>query len=588
MSKMAVALVGLETESLGDQIACLYTRWNNARLGHRTEVAEIIRYVYATDTKQTANKTNPWSHSTHIPKLTQIHDNLATQYANALVGRDDFFTFEPGSVADAKKRKAVVSYLKTKHKYSRFKQAIKLLLNDWVQQGNCFGQLHYVVRKTKDWQTGVESVDYQGPVLERINPSDIEFDPTAPSFAESAKIVRQVVSMGEFIREAEEKVELRYDPAGIAKVRQLRLTFNGMRTEDQLKIDQRQVEGFENYGSYLSSGKVELLHFYGDIYDPNTDTFYKDRMITVVDRRYVLRNLESNDYGNIGKIYHCGWRKRNANLWAQGPLANLVGMQYLIDHLENARADAFDQMLSPDEVYIGQVNTIIEGATRKHYVDDKDGDVKYLRPDATILQADNQIALKEAQMEAYAGAPREAMGIRTAGEKTAFEVESLQNAAGRLFQNKIDDFELEFLDDVLNGEIELAHRNLDSVDVAETQDEDFGVTEFRKITKADLRVKGKLVPQGASHFAKRSTAVRELQQFSATLQADQALAVHFPAKERAKAWNDLMEFDRYKLFVEFGGVGEQVELAQFQQAAQSMLTKQQAGAAQSDELEMEV
>ena len=42
-----------------------------------------------------------------------------------------------------------------------------------------------------------------------------------------------------------------------------------------------------------------------------------------------------------------GWRPRPDNLYAMGPLDNLVGMQYRIDHLENLKSDVFDQIAYP-------------------------------------------------------------------------------------------------------------------------------------------------------------------------------------------------------------------------------------------------
>ena len=587
MSKVAMVLQGLEPERLAAQISDRYFEWNSGRAAQRKELEEIRQYIYAVDTTQTTNKKNPWSHKTHIPKLCQIHDNLGTQYSRAMVGRDDFFTFNPGDQKSAtkKKRKAIVSYLKTKHKYSKFRQAIKACLQDWVQVGNCFAQLVYVRETVKDETTGAETTVYEGPKLERIAPDDIEFDYKAKSFAEAPKIVRQLVNMGEFCREVEDRPELRYDPAAVEKVKKLRATCGQMKPFDQAKIGMDQIAGFTSYPGYLQSGKVEILHFYGDIYDDATGVLWKDAVISVVDRRFVLRNCKSRDWTNVGQIYHCGWRKRPDNLWAQGPLNKLVGMQYRIDHLENAKADGFDQMLCPDEVYIGNVETIEEGPVRKHFVDDANGDVRYLRPDPQVLQADFQIERLESQMEAYAGAPREAMGIRTPGEKTAYEFSELTNAANELFQNKIDDFEDEFIDDILNGEVELGTRNLNGADLIEMQDDDFGVLEFKSITTADLRVRGKIVPQGASHYKKRQQAVRELQGFQGTLQGDPGLAVHFPAKARAVAWNDLLDLDQYGLYQEFGGVAEGVELQQHQQAAQQLVEKSSAAAGQQAELE---
>ncbi len=581
MAKASVALHGLEAEGTAEQISDLYETWHSSRQGHLRELKEIVEYVYATDTSKTSNRKNPWSHKTHIPKLTQVHDNLGTQYANALVGRDDFFTFSPGNPESSTKakRKAAVAYLLTKHKYSKFKLVVKQLLNDWVQTGEAVAQLQYVVETGKDHLTGQLVTLYQGPKLVRISPYDIEFDHTAASFAEAPKVVRQLITLGGFCREVEECVELGYDPWAVQKVKDLRSAAMPMKQDELAKISQRQLDGFSDYGAYMRSGKVELLHFYGDLYDLATGVLMKDRMITVVDRRYVLRNACASDFGNIGQLYYSTWRKRPDNLRGQSPLANLLGMQYLMNHLENTRADAFDQAVEPDEVFVGQVETVEPdgtGGRRQHFIDDGNGSVTYLRPDATFLQADLQIQYKEAQIEAYAGAPREAMGIRTPGEKTAFEFSELADAASKLFQNKIEDFQEEMLDPILNGELELAQRNLSS-DILEMEDEDFGVTEFRAITKEDLIVRGKIVPEGASHFARRSQAVRELQQFSTVLAQDQGLAIHFPAKARAQAWNELMDMDRFKLYQEFGGVAEQVEMAQIQQAAQQMIQQNQAG-----------
>jgi len=48
-------------------------------------------------------------------------------------------------------------------------------------------------------------------------------------------------------------------------------------------------------------------------------------------------------------------------------------------------------------------------------------------------------------MEEMAGAPKEAMGIRTPGEKTRYEVQSLENRSGRIFNHKVLNFSINFL-----------------------------------------------------------------------------------------------------------------------------------------------
>lgn len=573
MAKQSVELNGLEPYALADQIVSLYTQWQMNRQVWLNRVKEVIQYVYATSTRETTNSKNPWSHSTVIPKLTQIHDNLGANYSNALFGNREFFTFEPAiaNEASAKKRRAIENYLATKHDYNGFRATMKKLLDDWVQTGNCFCRVEYVRELEEDKVTGGVVVTYEGPKVYRISPYDIVFDPTIAEFKDSPKIIRELTTRGELMRRMESPEGKDYDQVEMSRLKKFYQVIAGWREADVNKNIQMQMDGFASPFQYFRSGKVELLHFIGDIYDSQTGTLLKSRLITIADRRCIVRHVSLDDLQGFGKIYHAGWRKRPDNLWAQGPLDNLVGMQYLINHLENARADAFDQMLSPDRVHIGNVEIEKDGPVTNYYVDDAGGDVKNLAPDVTVLNSDNQIALKEAQMEAYAGAPREAMGIRTPGEKTAFEVSSLQNASGRLFQTKIEDFEVELVEQVLNGELEVAVSNLNTSDVAKVLDDDYGVTEFVTITRDDLTARGKLKARGASHYAKRAQLVQELQQFGNVLGSDQELRVHFPAKARAKAWSDALGLDKIGLYRPFGQIDEAVELQQVQQAAQDSM-----------------
>lgn len=134
-----------------------------------------------------------------------------------------------------------------------------------------------------------------------------------------------------------------------------------------------------------------------------------------------------------------------------GPLDNLVGMQYRIDHLENVKADAMDLAVMPPLVISGEVEQFAWGPNAEIHIDENGSVTELARNVQWVIQADNAIDRLEMRMEQYAGAPREAMGIRTAGEKTAFEVQQLNNAAGRIFQEKTTTFEIELLEKVLNA-----------------------------------------------------------------------------------------------------------------------------------------
>lgn len=573
MSKASIELEGLGPHNLAAQISDWFSQWSIGKNVWAKRVAEVIQYVYATSTRETTNVKNPWSHSTVIPKITQIHDNLGANYANALFGNREFFSFEPAVRDEAtfEKRKAITTYLATKHDHNSFRDVMKRLLDDWVQTGNCFARVEYVVEKEVDPVTGLDQVVYQGPKVFRISPYDIVFDHTVAEFKDSPKIFRQLLSRGELVRMMEGPEGASYDASEVERLKKFHSVIATWKDNDINKHIQLQMDGFNQPSEYFKSGKVELLHFIGDIYDSLTGELQKSRIITVADRRCLVRNASLNDFQGFGRIYHSGWRRRTDNLWAMGPLENLVGMQYLINHLENARADGFDQILSPDRVFRGNVEVEKAGPVTNYHIDDGNGGVDNLAPDTTVLNADNQIALKEAQMEAYAGAPREAMGIRTPGEKTAFEIQSLQNAAGRLFQTKIEDFEREIVEPILNGEVEVAVRNLDGSDIAQVLDQDLGATEFINITKADLTAKGKIKARGASHFAKRAQMVQELQAFSNILAQDQELRLHYPSKARAKLWAEALGFDKLGIYRPFGAIDEQLDVAKRQSAVQSAI-----------------
>ena len=218
-------------ETLGKEIACMFESWTQARNVWANRVKEVIQYIYATSTRETSNEANGWSHSTHIPKLTQIHDNLGANYAGALLGGREFFTFEPANIDEAsvEKRKAVVAYLNTKHDQSGFEQVIRQLLDDWVQTGNCFARVEYVRETVTDPRTGAEVVQYEGPRLKRISPYDIVFDHTAESFQKSAKIFRMLVSKGDLMRRMEEVQGEDYDLDEVERMMAHRNHIGGMK-----------------------------------------------------------------------------------------------------------------------------------------------------------------------------------------------------------------------------------------------------------------------------------------------------------------------------------------------------------------------
>lgn len=241
-----------------------------------------------------------------------------------------------------------------------------------------------------------------------------------------------------------------------------------------------------------------------------------------------------------------------------GPLDNLVGMQYRIDHLENAKADAFDLVIQPPLLIQGDVEQFVWGPSAEIHVMEG-GNVQPLSANMNaIITATNEISHLEDKMELYAGAPRDAMGIRTPGEKTAFEVNSLMTAAGRIFQEKATNFEVELLEPLLNSMLEIARRNLDGSDIIRVMDNEYNAQQFLTITKDDIVAAGIIRPVGARHFAKQQQDLQNLVGvFNSPL--GQMLTPHTSALAISEFVNQVIGLKAYAIFAPNIGIEEQHE-----------------------------
>jgi hypothetical protein len=364
-------------------------------------------------------------------------------------------------------------------------------------------------------------------------------------------------SIGDLLTDVETKPALNYDKAVVDKVLSFRQNY---RDDPEFKKEiNMAIDGFGSADEYLDSDMVELLEFWGDIYDPTTKKLLRNQLVTIVDRKWILRKQPNPLWTGNKPMFHCGWRLRTDNLWAQGPLDQLVGMQYRIDHLENLKADVFDLIAYPVMVVTGSTVEEFEYEPGATLFAGDEGNVTFLRPDATAIQADMQINELMNRMEELAGAPKQAMGIRTPGEKTKYEVQSLENAAGRIFQSKVSWFERNILEPLLNGMLAESIRNFEGVERIRTIDEDFGTEMFVEITKADLTAAGKIYPIGARHFADQARFIQELAQTMQAIAAIPSVAAHISGKAIAKALEENLGWQNYKIVQDNALIFEQAE-----------------------------
>lgn len=569
-------------DGLATKIASLYQEWEMLRNVWAESKQEIQNYIFAQDTTQTTNADLPWKNSTHIPKLCQIRDNLHANYMAALFPNDRPFEWE-GDDEDSEakdKRQTIEAYMENKTRQGGFRSEMSKCVADYIDYGNTFAMVDFIAESITDTQTGEQISGYVGPKVVRISPMDIVFNPTASDFNTTPKIIRTLATLGSLKSEMEDHPEKGYLDEVFSRVIQNRQKFSGLAQGDFYKTEAYQFAGFSSWFHYFTSDYVELLDFYGDIYDYNTGAFHKNQCITVVDRSYIIRQGPNPSWLGNQVIHHAGWRLRPDNLYAMGPLDNLVGMQYRIDHLENAKADAFDLIIHPVMKIKGIVEDFDYGPNSRIYIGD-DGDVTFQAPDTTCLQGDNQIAMYEQKMEEMAGAPKQAMGFRTPGEKTAYEVQVLENGANRVFINKTSYLEENFEEPILNNMLECSRRNMNISDTIRTMDDQYGVVMFTKITKEDITANGKIRPVGARHFARNANIIQNLTQFAnSAIGQDPAVNVHVSGKKMAYLFEELLGMERYGLVQDNIRVAESLATEELKQAAmQTLQQKAQASGA---------
>lgn len=569
MSDKVAELVSIMSpDAEANWVTYMWDKYNQQRHKKVQDWLELRNYIFATDTTTTSNNTLPWKNTVTTPKLCQIRDNLHSNYLSALFPNDNWLKWMGYSSDDdiKQKAKAIEAYMSNKVREGNGRTEISKLLYDYIDYGNAFATVSFESSYISN-EDGTVTPSYVGPRFKRISPLDIVFNPLADNFGESFKIVRSVKTLGEIKKMVQDYPEESGWASVVERRELLQRKLGGYTVEDVEKAAGYSVDGFGNIHEYLQSGYVEILEFYGDYHDQSTGELHTNRLITVADRSILVRDIEMPSWFGEAPIYHVGWRFRPDNLWAMGPLDNLVGMQYRIDHLENLKADAMDLVVHPPLKIIGEVEEFEWGPGVEVHIDEN-GDVAEISKSLQgIIAASQDIQILENKMEMMAGAPREAMGIRTPGEKTALEVSELSNAAGRIFQEKITNFEINLLEPLLNAALETSRRNMDGSEVIRVMDDTFGVETFLSVTRDDIAANGKLRPVGARHFAKQA---QDLQNFIGIMNSPvgQMIMPHTSGKALTKFVNDVTGLSGYDIFRYNVAIEEQQETQMVANAAE--------------------
>jgi len=530
--------------------------------------AEIDNYLLATDTSMLEGGDN-FDHKTHLPILSELHEDLLAIVYSTMFPHEDWLGWKGFEINAITKqlRGKLQSYIKQCHALSGFNIQMRKVIDDLVRYGNCFAQAYYK-NDTTDTDEGYVS-GYSGAAVKRISPFDIVFNPTATDFEKTPKIIRSLVSVGELLEflegiSDEDKVITPEEVESLLKRRT-----GGFRDyAERYKEKQYTPQGFGSLDEYYSSGYVELLWFYGDILDEVETKVYKKRCIVIVDKDTVV--LDKQEIKS--SVFKGGWTARPDNLWSQGPLDKVVGINYMINHRENGKNDAIDKFIYPDRSYVGDVEEIYDEVTgHTKYIMPEGGSVSDIRPDSTVLTFDNQIMMHRDLARTSARLPQQLAGFRTAGEKTATEVQSLNDGAFRGFINKVSQVEEDLLEPLIQAEMRIAKDNFSSIIKVLEEDEE-GVLLTSSITEEDLSANGKLLPMGSRRFSRQLQQLQGLTQLTNT-NISQMVAPHINTYNLAKTVESLYGFDKYAFIKKFAAVDENLEMQEKQMVAEQEMVK---------------
>lgn len=556
-----------------------WSAWNMQKEPAMEKWEEVEAYKYATDTTTLPNYNSPFEHTTHIPVVAPIAQDLEAIINQVTIPHDDWFDFAPADRASAKAtlRAKVKSFLKNRHRVGNFIPEVRKLISDLVTYGNAFCQVIFV-----DETNGQDKVGYIGPKINRISPYDIVFDATACSFAESPKIIRELITLGELKRRGDKGL---LDQTVVNSILESRRASGGRRSFHDHHKDQQYIPaGFGTHEEYVTSGTIELLWFYGDLYDNESGELLLNKQIVVADDEFVLLNTEIDTVDGKPHIYKAGWENKPDNLWSMGPLDNIVGINYQVNHRENAKSDALDKLIVPDRVYQGDVEAIYDDETgATEYLAPEGGGVVELGINTQFFSFDLHIDRLEHEARRSARLPSDLIGFRSAGEKTLGEVTALTEGGMRGFIHKAQDFE-RFLEHVLTAELAVARDNLSSVIQVPGQAEG-GVIPFLEISREDLKVSGSLIAQGARRFARKTQILGTLTQLSSTPMYQQAVP-HVSGAKIAELLAELTETQEEGIFEAFASINEAAE-AQILQAEAQQFVASKISQPTMDELDID-
>lgn len=550
-----------------------WDEWDGYRDPVLSRWKEIESYRYATDISDLPNVASSFTHTTHLPIVASIAQDLTAIMMQVVMPHTDYFTFEDSGLKPVARdvRLALIKYAKNRTSINGFRDVIKKLVDDLVNYGVCFSMSSYVA----------EDKGYSGAKPSRISPYDIVFDPTCSDFDKSPKIIREIISLGELKRRADDG---EFDEEAVAQLLTTRSTYSP-KTYSQEKDAQYTPRGFTTYRSYIESGTVEILWFYGDMFDAKNGERIESKVYAVSDSEFMLLEDDIKTRSGTPNIFRSAWQELPDNLWPMGPLENIIGINYQINHRENAKSEGLDRLIYPDRVHMGDVEEIFDEETGQvTYITDEGGGVQDIPINSQFLSFDLHIDRLNFAARQAARLPGDLVGFRSQGEKTLGEVSALTEGGMRGFIDKAAEFERTTLERHLKSVIELSYDNFEGVEKIKVVGDD-GLVETLELNKEDFEAEGSLIPMGARRFARKNQLLSSLTQLSATPLA-QIAAQHISGRKAGKMIEQLLEIEEHGLIEDFAQIKEQGEAQQMMNSIEQS-NAMQAAMPSSEEMMLE-
>lgn len=569
-----------EEQAFIDELKMQFTNMENARASADAEARELMDFLDATDTTTTSNSALPFKNSTTIPKLAHLYQMMVTSYMEHLIPNRNWIDFvgNDNDAVRSEKREAVRAYVRGKAAASNLGGTLERLVEDFVTRGYAVTHNRHVSKTTTTVENRTIN-NYTGTVSERVSPSDFFWDVTATTLPRANKCVRTLYTMGGLKKEIRDGTFPLMSEEDFQKLREERRSvrealsdgYNGRRKYDSLC-----KKGYGDMMNYVNEGVVEVLRFYGTFYDEQADELWDNYEITLIDRKIIGRKESLDNWQGSQALHITVYEFQKDTLAPIGPLHRLVGMQYKLDKRENFREDMHDKFLSPTLKKVGDVREKgTRGGPDHEFEVEEGGDAVWMTPPAEVLNQDQSLLLIMQLMEELSGAPKEAIGQRTAGEKTKFEVQLLDRGQNKTFRNKVKKFERELLSPTLNDYLEQGRHHLDSSDMVKSFNSTLGSEKFIEITADDLNLNGEMVAQGATLFAEKANT---LQNLNAIINSPlgQSLSPHTSRVNLMRAVEMLADLEQYDIYTFGIGVQEEQKLAQLVNQAQNRTQEQQA------------